>query len=125
MSALDFDKALWLRDKISMATEDLNLKVVVEALKRDFNPTKLILYGSRASGTHRPDSDYDFVMVLLKFDKKDRYDVMSKISTKFFQDIGIEVQVWVYSEDEFNDWKDEFSSIPETALNTGREIELG
>jgi hypothetical protein len=35
------------------------------------------------------------------------------------------VQVWIYSEAEFNDWKDEFSSIPETALNTGKEIELG
>lgn len=41
------------------------------------------------------------------------------------QHIDAKVDVFVYSEKEFNEWKDELSSIPETALNTGREIELG
>jgi predicted nucleotidyltransferase len=104
---------------------DNKLETIVTALKKQFNPTRLFLYGSRASGTNRPDSDYDFVLVLPKFDSKNRYAIMSQISSKFFQELDVEVQVWIYSQEDFDDWKDEFSSIPETALNTGREIELG
>lgn len=104
---------------------DETLIKIIDALKKEFQPMRLLLYGSRALGTHRPDSDYDFVMVLREFSSSRRYEVMSKISTKFWKELDVEVQVWCYSEEEFNDWKDEFSSIPETALNTGKEIPLG
>jgi hypothetical protein len=50
---------------------------------------------------------------------------MSKVQSQLRRELGVDVQVWVYSETEFNDWKDEFSSIPETVLNTRKEIELG
>jgi predicted nucleotidyltransferase len=104
---------------------DPTLSLITAALKAEYKPLRLILYGSRAQGTHRPDSDYDFVMVLPKFDRKDRYELMSRISSKLLAELNAEVQVWTYSEEDFNDWKDEFSSIPETAANTGKEIELG
>lgn len=104
---------------------DANLKVITERLKEKFKPTRLFLYGSRANGNHKPESDYDFVMVLKDFNSKNRYDLMSEISSIFRNEHGVEVQVWAYAESDFNDWKDEFSSIPETALNTGREIDLG
>ena len=104
---------------------DANLTAIIERLKEKFKPTRLFLYGSRASGNHNPDSDYDFVMVLKDFNSKNRYDLMSQISSIFWKELDVEVQVWTYAESDFNDWKDEFSSIPETALNTGREIDLG
>ena len=104
---------------------DEKLNLITDSLKLKFKPTRLFLYGSRANGNFRPDSDYDFVMVLKDFNSKDRYGLMSEISSSLRNEIGVDVQVWVYSEEQFNDWKDEFSSIPETALNTGREIELG
>ncbi len=108
-----------------MSSSDKKLSQIISYLKKDFAPLRLFLYGSRANGNHRPDSDYDFVMVVPRFDKKNRYEQMSSISSKLFQQLNVEVQVWTYSEEEFLDWKDEFSSIPETAVNTGREIELG
>lgn len=101
------------------------LPKIVESLKKEINPTQLFLYGSRANGNARADSDYDFVAVVPEFDAKNRYDVMTKISSKLWQELDAEVQVWVYSQTEFDDWKDEFSSIPETALNTGIEVSLG
>ena len=104
---------------------DEKLNAIVVALKQQFRPTRVLLYRSRANGTNRRDSDYDFVLVVPKFDAKNRYDVMSEIASKFFREFDAEVQVWIYSEEDFEDWKDEFSSIPETALNTGREIDLG
>jgi predicted nucleotidyltransferase len=105
--------------------EDILLNQIVGFLKTNFRVLRLFLYGSRASQTNRPDSDYDFVLVVPEFNKKDRYKVMSEISSQLLHKLGVEVQVWVYSQQEFDDWKDEFSSIPETALNTGKEINLG
>ena len=104
---------------------DANLNIITERLKEKYKPLRLFLYGSRANGNYGADSDYDFVMVLKDFNSKDRYELMSEISSALRNEVGVPVQVWVYSEAQFNDWKDEFSSIPETALNTGREIELG
>jgi predicted nucleotidyltransferase len=104
---------------------DSKLFKIVESLKKEINPTRLFLYGSRANGNARPDSDYDFVAVVPQFESKKRVEMMSKISSKLWQDLDVEVQVWVYSQAEFDDWKDEFSSIPETALNTGIEVQLG
>jgi uncharacterized protein len=109
---------------MSLPTDQL-LPKIVDSLRKELNPLRLFLYGSRASGNARPDSDYDFVAIVSGFDAAKRYEVMSKISSIMWQEFDIEVQVWVYSEEQFDDWKDEFSSIPETALNTGIEVELG
>lgn len=108
-----------------MNSEEQKLLQITSHLKNTYKPTRLFLYGSRANENYRTDSDYDFVMVLPEFESKNRYDLMASISSKLLQDLDVEVQVWTYSEADFLDWKDEFSSIPETALNTGREIELG
>ena len=105
--------------------QDPKMEQITKWLKDSFKPTRLFLYGSRANKTFREDSDYDFVMVLPDFDKTQRYDLMMNIQRQSFEKLGINVQVWTYSQADFNDWKDEFSSIPETALNTGLEISLG
>ena len=105
--------------------DDQKLSQIISFLKAEYKPIRLFLYGSRAHETHHSESDYDFVMVLSAFESKDRYQMMSAISSKLWKDLNVEVQVWAYSENDFLDWMDEFSSIPETALNTGREIELG
>lgn len=101
------------------------LNQITERIKQKYKPLRLFLYGSRASGKYRDDSDYDFVMVLKNFNSDDRHNMMSEIASAIRSELGVDVQVWVYSEAQFNDWKDEFSSIPETALNTGKEIDLG
>ena len=106
-------------------SENYKLSQIISYLKTEYHPLRLFLYGSRAQDTHNSESDYDFVMVLPVFESKNRHSVMSEISSKFWMDLKVEVQVWTYSETDFLDWMDEFSSIPETALNTGREIELG
>jgi len=40
------------------------LAAIVERLVRDLSPDAVYLFGSRALGTARPDSDYDLVIVL-------------------------------------------------------------
>ncbi|MFN8847837.1 MAG: hypothetical protein ACK5V3_07175 [Bdellovibrionales bacterium] len=69
-------------------------------------------------------SDYDFVLVV-PGNTKSRLSNLSKASDLHFEKFKISADDFVYSEKEFNEWKDELNSIPETALNTGRELDLG
>ena len=92
-------------------------------LKAEYQPVRLFLFGSRANGTAKKDSDYDFVMVVPD-PKKSSIDEMSKAHSLIFKKHGISADIFIYSEKEFDNWKDEFNSIPETALNTGQEIAL-
>lgn len=100
------------------------LNQITEELKKQFQPKRLYLYGSRAKGTARRDSDYDFVMVISDFNSADRFKMMHELGQQFNKNFSVQVQVWVYSEDEFNARLIDFGSIPETAVSTGREIEL-
>lgn len=108
---------------MASSKDSKTLELITEALKEEFTPSRLFLFGSRANGTARQDSDYDFVVVVKKTTKS-RAENMLRAS-KALEHINAQVDVFVYSEKEFDEWKNELSSIPETALNTGREIELG
>ena len=44
--------------------ENPELKKAVDIIVQKLNPQKIILFGSRARGTNRPDSDYDIFVVL-------------------------------------------------------------
>lgn len=109
---------------MSSARKDPQLQTVIEALKAEFKPSRLFLFGSRANGNARADSDYDFVVVVPETNKN-RVDNMVKAQRAIDKVSKVSVDVFVYSQTEFDNWKEEFSSIPETALNTGLEIDLG
>lgn len=99
------------------------LDQIKNTLKVEFQPVRLFLFGSRANGTAKKNSDYDFVMVISD-PKKSSIDEMSRARSLIFKNHGVIADVFIYSEKEFDQWKDEFNSIPETALNTGKEIDL-
>lgn len=103
---------------------DNKLKKIVEVLKKEFNPSRMFLFGSRANGNAHADSDYDFVLVV-PGNKKGRATNMSRARHLLNEKCNVSADVFVYSQKEFDEWKDELSSIPETALNTGQEIQLG
>ena len=97
-------------------------KDIVSRLKAEFHPKKLFLFGSRAYGTPRDDSDYDFVLVTDTTDKG-RIENLIRAS-EVCRDLPISIDVFVYPEAEFLDWKDEFNSIPEIASTMGVEVDL-
>jgi predicted nucleotidyltransferase len=103
--------------------KDQKLSAAIEVLKQEFHPKRLFLFGSQAAGTATEDSDYDFVVVVDATDL-DRVQNMTKARRLLHEKANISADVFVYPEHEFNQAKDEFSSIPETALNTGMEIPL-
>ncbi len=104
--------------------KDKNIDAIVSVLKVEFQPSRLFLFGSRANGNTRVDSDYDFVLVVPE-NTKTRHDNMAKARHLLHEKCNISADVFVYSQKEFDEWKDELNSIPETAKNTGLEIDLG
>ena len=102
---------------------DQKLDQIVEVLKNEFKPQRMFLFGSRANGNAQPDSDYDIVLVVLKL--RSRHSAEVKAHSLVLNTCGISADIFIYDQADFDDWKDELSSIPETALNTGREIDLG
>jgi predicted nucleotidyltransferase len=102
---------------------DKKLQQLVDALKKEFRPSRMFLFGSRANGTHRADSDYDFVLVV-PGDRKSRVTNLARGHQLLREKFNVSADVFVYSQREFDEWKNEFSSIPETALSTGKEIDI-
>lgn len=102
---------------------DPKLDELLIRLIPEFQPTKIFLFGSRATGSAREDSDYD-LMLIVKSSSLSRRERMIK-ALELMWGCGIATDIFVYTEDEFNNWKDEFSSIPHTVLNEGLELKVG
>ncbi|WP_413944426.1 nucleotidyltransferase domain-containing protein [Bdellovibrio sp. HCB-162] len=103
--------------------EDPKLSLVVSRLQSLFNPLHIYLFGSRVTGLNRVNSDYDFVVVVSKTEKS-RLENMQFARQALF-DLDVSVDVFVYEETEFNEWKNELNSIPEAAYNLGVELSCG
>lgn len=102
---------------------DDKLKNVLEKLIPEFQPIKIFLFGSRSKGTSRIDSDYDLLLIIKKSELS-RHERMTKALMALWG-CGVKVDVFIYTEAEFNDWKDEFSSIPHTVATEGLELKVG
>jgi predicted nucleotidyltransferase len=100
------------------------LNLILEALKQEFNPTKVFLFGSRASQQAHQDSDFDIVVVV-KETHKSRIENLRLARALVRKVADVSADVFVYDQKEFDEYKNELSSIPETAMNTGHELDLG
>lgn len=103
--------------------QDDKLKSILEKLIPEFQPTKIFLFGSRCKGNFKADSDYDLFLIVNKSDIS-RHERMTKALMALWG-CGVKVDVFIYTEAEFNDWKDEFSSIPYTVATEGLELKVG
>jgi uncharacterized protein len=86
------------------------IKLIRQKVNEIDNTAEVILYGSRARGDNRHDSDWD-VMILLK-----RKDVDKKVEQTFRHhlldlelEIGVPISVFVYSK---SDWEGKYSITP-------------
>jgi predicted nucleotidyltransferase len=102
---------------------DNKLDEILSKLVPEFQPTKIFLFGSRAKGTFRADSDYDLFLII---ENSDEHPIKRKQRAgRLLWGIGVSVDVFIYTKDEFNDWKDEFNSIAHTVVTEGRELRVG
>ncbi|MCB0341211.1 MAG: nucleotidyltransferase domain-containing protein [Pseudobdellovibrionaceae bacterium] len=102
---------------------DNSLKQIAEALNEEFKPEKIFLFGSRARGDNDQQSDYDLLVVV---SDSSLSPLERRIKARqVLRGIEQTFDVFVYTQREFDEWKDEFGSIPETALNEGKELSVG
>lgn len=74
------------KDRIDSTARKFAAKV-----KKRFMPARVILFGSRASGTAWAYSDYDFIIVSDAFERMHWLDRISKVVKQWESDRGIDV----------------------------------
>lgn len=91
------------------------LQALIEAAK----PERIILFGSRARGDARDDSDYDFLVI--KTQVEDRAREMVRLR-RVLRPLRIPVEVLVYSTEDVARWGGQPGSALYAALREGRVV---
>lgn len=102
--------------------KDQNLENILEKIIPEFNPQKVILFGSRVNGAHSEQSDYDLFFIIP--DSKLSRTELAQKARKLTWRLGHSIDYFFYTESEFNEWKTEVNSIAHTAHNEGLELEF-
>lgn len=101
---------------------DKDLSTIVGKLRGHFNPLKIYLFGSRSNGNASINSDYDLFLIVKSSDKKPIQRMQE--AKRLFWGQSIAVDIFIYTEEEFNDWKNEFSSIAYIVATEGVELDF-
>lgn len=104
--------------------QELSPELLAEIVRRvvgTLSPQKIVLFGSRARGDHRPESDIDLLII------KDSNDPRPKRAVAVHAalwDLPIEVdtEVMVYTPLEVEEWKESKAAFVTTALREGKVL---
>ncbi len=104
-------------------SEDENqlLQEMVEVIVREVDPEAIILFGSRARGDARPDSDVDLLVVEsepFSVQRSRRLETMKLY--RALMNWPISKDLLVYSRDEFDKWKASLNHVVGRASREGR-----
>jgi predicted nucleotidyltransferase len=99
-----------------MTETDQLLAEVVARICRISHPDRIVLFGSRARGEARPESDFD--LLVIKDSAEPRYRRSAPLYTAL-ADLPMEVEVMVYTPQEVEDWDSVPESFVSTALREG------
>ena len=100
-------------------TEDKAIKEIIKRIIKAVNPDKIILFGSRARGTVKPDSDIDLVVVVsgdIHRRKTAQKIYMSLIG------VGCPVDVIVLKPEDLEKYKNSVGVIVPEILKEGKEL---
>ncbi|MEW5724705.1 MAG: nucleotidyltransferase domain-containing protein [Thermodesulfobacteriota bacterium] len=95
------------------------LAEIVKRIVDKMDPLKVVLFGSRARGSARPDSDFD-LMVIAESDQP-RYRRAAALYTNL-ADLPVEVEIVVYTPQEVEEWRRVPQALVTTALQEGRVL---
>ncbi len=104
-----------------MVTIPAQVRSFIKRIQQQFAPAKIYVFGSRAIGKSRPDSDWDFIIISKKFEDIDGYHRAVQIHKLSKGDFALDVICM--TPDEFKMKKQEPSLISE-AINTKSLIEV-
>jgi predicted nucleotidyltransferase len=79
---------------------------------------RVILFGSRARGDARPDSDYDLLVVLRELRPADRDETLLRLY-RLFREVDVVVEPHVMGEEEFEETRGIVGSLAHPAAKEG------
>ena len=106
-----------------MNNEEALLNQMVETIIREVAPEAIILFGSRARGDARPDSDVDLLVV-----EKDPFSPQRsrrKEAARLYmalRGLAVSKDILLYSQDEFDHWKNSLNHVVGKAHREGRVL---
>jgi uncharacterized protein len=95
------------------------LAEIVGRIVRVVDPMKVILFGSRARGDARPNSDFDLLVV--KESSQPRHERSAPIYTALAE-VPVEVEVMVYTPTEIEEWQQVSQAFVTTAVREGKVL---
>ena len=96
--------------------------IAEEVLKAGYKVERIILFGSRARGDFKEDSDYDFFVIVDKEVSGDEMLMLYSNISKELSKYGIYCDVITHSKDKFNKTKDNVAHIDYYAFREGETI---
>lgn len=106
-----------------MALQISDYSKIVERILREVDVEKVILFGSRARGDDKPESDLD-LLIIQKSEftaSNNRFAETIKIR-KVLRDLKVPKDILIFSESEIDYWKDSLNHIIPTCLKEGKVL---
>ncbi len=95
------------------------LDEIVRRVVKATQPEKLVLFGSRARGNARSNSDYDLLVINRSPEPRYKRSIPIYVA---LADLPIEVEVMVYTPEEIEEWREVPQAFVTTALREGKTL---
>jgi len=99
------------------------IQEMVQALIQAGDPERIVLFGSRARGEDRPDSDVDFLVIDSRpfGPTRSRRKALARLY-RSLQGMGVAKDILLYSADEVAYWRDSINHVIADVLREGRVV---
>ena len=102
--------------------EEISRIIKGELEARGLRILKMVLFGSRAKGSNRPDSDWDILVVIDKrMNFMEKWEIIDAIKIRLAR-LSIPNDIILKSEEEIEESKDNVGKVTYYALREGIEI---
>jgi len=95
------------------------IHAIVRRIVDTAKPDRVILFGSRARGEARPNSDFDVLVIKHSDEPRYRRSIPLYVAVA---DLPVEVEVMVYTPEEVEEWKEVPQAFVTTAVREGLTI---
>lgn len=107
----------------SNSDEESLLRQMVSTIVSEVSPETIILFGSRARGDARPDSDVDLLVVETEpfSPQRSRWKEAARLYMAL-RNLGVSKDILLYSREEFEHWKNSLNHVVGRAHREGRVL---